>query len=336
MMSMQTPDTEVARVVSAVLARPECLDPRAVADIYRRQGLLVIPDPSATAISEQVIRALQSQQPLSAIRIGDGEANLLTHNTYATPKLNAEVGKLILSMQSDNLEATDKWLKRLSRLMHLSILEADIVGVRGLWISKGDPLKKQDETAYCEQIQTAGPAELRGLTGVWRATDYLLQLGQQGALQNKLICSAHFYLSILANLEQILAQTSCVYLITERSDLLALFTNRFANVAFKLIPVGSLRPAQPSSLDRVRKLSFLGSTFRQIPRNMAGTLCLVGAGVWAELYCTWIRRRGGVAVDIGSGMDLLAGQCSRPVHYNWGLHEDLRYSLSESSGRARP
>jgi hypothetical protein len=41
---------------------------------------------------------------------------------------------------------------------------------------------------------------------------------------------------------------------------------------------------------------------------MAGTLCLVGAGMWAELYWTWIRRRGGVAVDIGSGMVLLAGQ----------------------------
>ena len=127
-------------------------------------------------------------------------------------------------------------------------------------------------------------------------------------MRNILICSAHFYLSILANLEQILAQTSCVYLITERSDLLALFANRFANVAVELIPVGSLRPAQPSSQDRDRELSFLGSTFRQIPRNMAGTLCLVGAGMWAELYWTWIRRRGGVAVDIGSGMVLLAGQ----------------------------
>jgi len=58
---MQTPDSEVARVVAAVLASPQCLDPRAVAVIYRRQGLLVIPDPRATAISEQVIRALQTQ-----------------------------------------------------------------------------------------------------------------------------------------------------------------------------------------------------------------------------------------------------------------------------------
>jgi hypothetical protein len=55
-------------------------------------------------------------------------------------------------MQSDSLEATDQNLMRLARLMHHSILEADVVGVRGLWISKGDPFKRQDETAYCGQI----------------------------------------------------------------------------------------------------------------------------------------------------------------------------------------
>ena len=329
-MSMQTPDAEVARAIADVRARPQCLDPRAVADLYQSQGLPVIANPSAFAISERVISALQSQQPLSAIRIGDGEANLLTHNAYATPKLNAEVGKLILAMQNDSLEASEKWLRRLARLMHLAIVEADIVGVRGLWISKGDPLQKQDAASYCNQIQTASPGELRGLTGVWRATDYLLRLGQQGSLQNKLICSAHFYLSILANLPQILAHSSRVYLITERRDLLTLFASRFPGVDFQLIPVGSLRPLQTSEQGRSRELSFLGSTFKQIPRSMAGTLSLVGAGVWAELYCTWIRRRGGVGVDIGSGMDLLAGQCTRPVHVNWGLHEDPRYSLLPS------
>lgn len=324
---MQSQDTEVSLAVSEILARPECLDPRAVAEIYRQQGLRVIQDPSAIAISEHVVSALKSKQPLSAIRIGDGEANLLTYNAYATPKLNIEAAKLLLSMQADSLEATDKWLKQLARVIHISIFEADIVGVRGLWISKGDPLQKQEASAYGRQVQAASSGELRGLTGVWRATDYLLQLGRQGALQNKLICSAHFYLSILANLEKILTHIPCVYLITERSDLQALFASRFPSVDFQLIPVGSLRPVQMSKHDRHRELSFLGSTFRQIPKNMAGTLSLVGAGVWAELYCTWIRRRGGVGVDIGSGMDLLAGQCTRPVHYNWGCHEDLRYSL---------
>jgi hypothetical protein len=325
---MQIPNSEVTLAASSVLARPQCLNPREVAAIYRRQGLSVNPDPSAIMISEKVISALQSRQPLSAIRIGDGEANLLTHNAYATPKLNAEVGKLILSMQSDSLEASDKWLRRLAKIMYRSVIEADLVGVRGLWTSKSDPLRKQDASAYCRQIQAASIGELRGLTGVWRATDYLLQLGQQGALQNKLICSAHFYLSILAHLEQILAHSSSVYLITERSDLLALFKSRFPSVDFQLIPVGSLRPVQASRQDKCRELSFLGSTFRQLPKSMVGTLSLVGAGVWAELYCTWIRRRGGVGVDIGSGMDLLAGQCTRPVHYNWGLHENRRYSLS--------
>jgi hypothetical protein len=49
-MPIQTPDAEVALAVSDVLARPQCLDPREVAVIYRHQGLSVIPDPNAIAI----------------------------------------------------------------------------------------------------------------------------------------------------------------------------------------------------------------------------------------------------------------------------------------------
>ncbi len=38
-----------------------------------------------------------------------------------------------------------------------------------------------------------------------------------------------------------------------------------------------------------------------------GTPCLVGAGVIGKIYCNWFRDRGGVALDCGAVMDLLAG-----------------------------
>jgi len=34
-----------------------------------------------------------------------------------------------------------------------------------------------------------------------------------------------------------------------------------------------------------------------------GALYLVGAGVFGKVYCEWIRRRGGIAIDIGSVFD---------------------------------
>jgi hypothetical protein len=40
---------------------------------------------------------------------------------------------------------------------------------------------------------------------------------------------------------------------------------------------------------------------------IAGTPCLVGAGVIGKIYCNWFRDRGGIAIDVGAVMDLLAG-----------------------------
>lgn len=38
-----------------------------------------------------------------------------------------------------------------------------------------------------------------------------------------------------------------------------------------------------------------------------GNACLVGAGVIGKIYCNWFRDRGGIAIDAGAVIDLLAG-----------------------------
>jgi hypothetical protein len=52
----------------------------------------------------------------------------------------------------------------------------------------------------------------------------------------------------------------------------------------------------------------------------------VGAGPWAKIYCGWIKRRGGVAVDLGSGFDLLEGKLTRSIHKE--LPQELLSRLS--------
>lgn len=60
---------------------------------------------------------------------------------------------------------------------------------------------------------------------------------------------------------------------------------------------------------------------------MRGALCLVGAGFWSEIYCAWIKQRGGVAVDIGSGFNLLDGGAPRPIHKALGLNQNNPFAL---------
>ena len=37
--------------------------------------------------------------------------------------------------------------------------------------------------------------------------------------------------------------------------------------------------------------SFLANVEAALPKDLRGWLCLVGAGVWAEIYCHWIKQR---------------------------------------------
>lgn len=45
--------------------------------------------------------------------------------------------------------------------------------------------------------------------------------------------------------------------------------------------------------------------------RIKGAPCLVGAGVIGKIYCNWFRDRGGIAIDVGAVMDLLAGRRTR-------------------------
>ena len=71
---------------------------------------------------------------------------------------------------------------------------------------------------------------------------------------------------------------------------------------------------------------FLSTVASELPRDMRGACCLAGAGPWAEIYCSWIKQRG-VAVDLGSGFDLLAGQATRPGHRRLGWDKANPYAL---------
>jgi hypothetical protein len=82
---------------------------------------------------------------------------------------------------------------------------------------------------------------------------------------------------------------------------------KYPYVDFEYIPVGD-------TVDRSNRPTFLFKIFAALPQDMSGCLCLIGAGPWAEIYCTWVKQRGGVALDIGSGFDLLDGKLLRPIH----------------------
>lgn len=312
----EIPQSELDAVIQSICAHPEYCDPEYVISAYRSQGIEVIPDPFSAEIVAPIKQALRANQGLSVVRIGDGEINLLSYGAYAnTPNLDDNVVEVILGMQQDTFGVDRLWMIILRDLMLGAVAQADIVGVIGLW---------RRRLVSVEQLIELFLNDYRGISGQWRAMDYMLRLAEQGALDHKIVSSAHLYFSLLEHLDPILRLARTVFIISDRERMLDKFKHRYPQVDFELIRVGKPVDSCQTPCD---KPDFLGSVFSALPADLQGSLCLIGAGPWAEIYCTWVKQRGGVGVDLGTGFDLLDGEMTRPIHGIVGLEQVRKYAL---------
>jgi hypothetical protein len=268
-----------------------------------RKGHKVIADPAANDLIFLIQQALNEQRPYSVIRLGDGEANLVTYAGAqgATPHLDWQAATQIVESQADRFVPSHELLLALRSSLEQSVLAADIVGVLGLWTQI---------PVTVETVLTKLPFDPRGISGQIRARYLALELPDL-LPQSAVFASAHLYVGVLLNLDRLLTAAKRVVCITGRDAAVANLRSRRPDIAIEHIAVGSdpIRdenvPATPRFLHRIRDA---------LPGNAQGVLHLVGSGPWSEIYCHWIKERGGVGVDLGSGFDLLAGISTRPVH----------------------
>lgn len=298
------PKAEIDYFWHEVNDHPEYFKPRHVMRAYKSCGAKVMPDPFGIGVLKPVIRALKRKEPFSAVRIGDGEAGVIAYGAYPrTPNLDRHVMAQCLRLGTDSFSVTEVWMSILRDMMMASVLEADLIGCRNL--SEVLP-PFGDLTDFKERARD----DLRGAVGVFRAVDFMLRLARRKVFRKKSVGSAHFYFSVLNHLETLLMHAKDVVCISSEAQVTEKLNEKYSRNRFAHIAVGR---AHPDGYNRAEP-SFLTEVERCLPMDLQGTLCLVGAGIWSEIYCTYIRRRGGVAVDIGSGFDLLAGKISRPVH----------------------
>jgi hypothetical protein len=237
------------------------------------------------------------------IRLGDGEANLITYAGAhsATPDLDWYAAAQIVEMQADRFAPSPDLLFALRSALELSMLTADIVGVLGLWTHV---------PVVVERVLMRLSSEPRGISGQIRARYLALKLPDL-LPQSAVIASAHLYVGVLVNLDRLLTAAERTVCITGRDAAVAKLRSRRPELAIEHIAVGS----DPICDENVPStLGFLHRVRDALPGDAQGVLHLVGSGPWSEIYCQWIKERGGVAVDLGSGFDLLAGISSRPVH----------------------
>lgn len=312
------PDTEIADFEDQIRAAIDEIAADRILAAFQTRGLRVIRKTKDPGVADAILAAIADRRALSAIRIGDGEMNLIAYRRYpGTPNLDRHLAEAIVLRQPDSFLIGEEWIIALQEMMMGAIAQADIVGVPGL-LGGAPP----DAGGWIEAFRT-GP---RGYHGQFRGRQYLPALAGGGLLDGKTIANSVFYFSVIANLDRLIGAVDDVLLITSRNELLARLQRKYPDQRFTLLPVGNKKDQRRLE---ARHPYFLPEMAAALPTDMSGCLCLVGAGPWAEIYCSWIKQRGGVAIDIGSGFDLLAGATIRVVHRALPEEELATYRLDK-------
>ena len=304
--TMSIPPVERKRFLDTANVQLGHFDPSTVVGFYKSLGFTVIENPFDEAIIAPIQQALVTKSPYSAVRIGDGEASILAHRCYdGTPNLDDLALLRSIDSQLHTFTPNAAWKTALQQMMLHAMESADMLGVLGLWRPNAANQVTRD------MIEAHFSKDPRGLSGHWRGIDLPMRFAERGHFRGALISSAHLYFSVAQRLDELIPVAESVICITDKTKAVEALQRKHPSA--NISPI-HLRLENPPATSASETPSFLDDVSASLPRHLTGTLCLVGAGVWAEYYCTWIKQRGGVAIDIGSGFDLIQGEVSRPIH----------------------
>lgn len=263
-------------------------------------------------VVDRALSAIADSAPFSLIRLGDGEAVVLSvgENLWLQDLayLHGHWGAERVSLGSIELVRND---------LIEAVAGADIVGVRddivdvaapsGLLESTGADLRKNVIDAFNlrpDEVARLSTIGARRLALLQRAiTDFEWDKGQS-------FCSAwvHWDLLETGGLAALVREAPRVALVTSRPQLETLVARTFdIEVISVIVPDKFVDAPQPGA--------HVPDRYQDIRPELSfpkGTLVLVGAGIPGKAYCQWAKEAGCIAVDVGSVFDAWIGKPSRP------------------------
>lgn len=236
-------------------------------------------------------RRIETAEPTSLIRLGDGEGTVLGYPELVSRKrLNS-----FFKIWYGNDELSEEDAKFHTQLLTQAIYSADIIG-----LPRAKQIRKSPNWAVVEESLL----KRNLLQSSHHITDAAIHRYLTFCLQ---------YRGLLSNLP-FLGIISCRNLSKNIKD-----TFKISEVEQYLVRGESKFPGthqQPHFPERFWELK------KSLKVPFKGAVFLVGAGVLGKSYCQWIKERGGIAIDIGSICDAWASVPSRTKH---PIHKLERY-----------
>jgi hypothetical protein len=206
------PPSEIEATTRLIRSHPEYFNGR-IAETYAALGLEVIENPFGREVSDRAAEALKSAIPFSVVRLGDREMILLSFGAYDTPYLDRYAITDAIEGYLESFRMDEASMVLMREMMLAAVLQADIVGVRGVGISwRNIP----DPDTFILRLHR----NLRGRLGSWRGVDYCLRLARSGTFKHKVVASAHLYFGVIKHLDVLLPHARHTLLITSHASVL--------------------------------------------------------------------------------------------------------------------
>lgn len=254
---------------------------------------------SVADVAGRLRQALDAGQGLSVVRLGDGEGGcLFGAETASYPALARHVAAACLSRHFGPREWSDDDL----RWAHDDI--AGAVAASGIVTFA--------RRAGRFPALISGPVQdLRGVVGATWADIWLTR--QRPALTAALYRDGYLHRDLLPHYRDLVRGRRVVLVSSLGKAFASRFEAQFAAADVALVPITGQwsngddgPPLYPDGLAEARA--------RLDAFSAPGTLVLVAAGLAAKGLCARAAARGGVAIDVGSIMDVWAGRAVRPYH----------------------
>jgi len=275
-------------------------------------------------VSTEVSRKLQRREPFSLIRLGDGEGALLALNELSTEE-DREYFQRHFGPQENLLGKI--W--RLQSWLTTSIQDADIIGVRDDVVGVNFPCIHNElpHNEFLREFRTRfnlRPPDLRLPYEAARRIALLsCALAKIEFNRNQKFCSAwaHYGLQRSGALANLISMQNHVGLISCRKELPKILASSFGvDVDFYHIPC--MFKDTPKSLAPTNQFDRLEELLETGFKKSRGILYLVGEGLFGKVYCSHIKKQGGVALDLGSLLDAWVGLPTRPAVYQSMFADD--------------
>ena len=250
--------------------------------MYIKENIKI--DINTNQIFELIIQKLENKEPLSVVRIGDGEIATL---------LNDPNHEGCVQFYKTHLGRLPKinYMEEISNNLKSSIINSDIIGIPPENVERGPNPYWSISRDTISKILNEGPTN-----------------------KNKKFCSMniHYDLSSTGKLDEILSRVDEVYLVTSR-DVKSQLLEKFHNI--KKIHVHKI-PGEYKYEDNKKYEDYYPTIYKQIEidfknKNLSGKLLLIGGGFVGKNLASIFAQSGGVSIDIGSIFDLFVGKITR-------------------------